>query len=326
MPLQVPEEVLSAIRKVGTANSIEPSALMAVVEVESAGRALEPDGRTPTFLFERHLFYRELKKRGTREQLEEAARQGLAITAWNRATQYSDLRTWDGRRKVLARAFAINEECANRSCSWGVGQIVGNHAEELGFKDATQMVAHMTAGGLSAQVDVMARFIKKNALDKKLNAHDWAGFAFSYNGAGYRQNQYDTRMAAAYARWRPRFQAAAQVAVAQEPEPGEIEANDPLLMSRDAEPPKTMLASKTGNAATAGEILTGAEVVRQASEVSEQVNQAREVTDKLGLTDWMIEIFKGLAVRPAFWIAVAIIIILAFVWWDRRRKLQQQGV
>jgi hypothetical protein len=187
-----------AVRNCAKQNGIEAAALLAVIEIECGGHPFEADGRTPRFLFERHVFYRYLS--GAKQA--EAQRQGLAIPRWSRTTQYDDLGSSAGRQSVLARARAIHEEAANKSCSWGIGQVMGFNAASLGYGSATQMVSRLTIGGLAAQVDCVMRFIKsKPGLIGKLNAHDWAGFAEIYNGAAYAANDYDTRLAAAHKRW-----------------------------------------------------------------------------------------------------------------------------
>ena len=53
--------------------------------------------------------------------------------------------------------------------------------------------------GESAQLDAFVAFVKKNNLDDELMRHDWASFARGYNGPAYRENHYDTKLAAAYA-------------------------------------------------------------------------------------------------------------------------------
>ena len=47
----------------------------------------------------------------------------------------------------------------------------------------------------------MVRFIVSAGLDDELRRHDWKGFARGYNGAGFAKNQYDVKLANAYARW-----------------------------------------------------------------------------------------------------------------------------
>jgi N-acetylmuramidase-like protein len=193
--------VIDEITRIAHANKIEPAALLAVAEIESAGKPFEPaDGKTPCLLFERHIFYRELKQRQP-EKLQAAIAAGLAIPKWDKATQYQDEGTSAGRLRLVAKAKKVDEECAVRACSWGVGQTMGFLAEELGFGSAIDMLGQMTDGGIPAQVDCMVREIIRKKLDKKLAAHDWAGFALGYNGQGYRANRYDTKLAAAYDKW-----------------------------------------------------------------------------------------------------------------------------
>ena len=55
-------DVLRQTIAVASKYKIEPAALLAVTEVESAGRSRECDNTTPRLLFERHVFYRELQR------------------------------------------------------------------------------------------------------------------------------------------------------------------------------------------------------------------------------------------------------------------------
>lgn len=190
--------VEAATRRVARANRIDEAVMLAVVDVECAGSAFEYDNITPRFLFERHIFYKYLPK----EKREEAVAQGLANPTWQRATQYKDLGPSKGRLAVLGRAIAIDEEAAYKACSWGMGQIMGFHAESLGYTSATNMYAVLRRDGLSGQIDCMLRFIRNKNLIPVMNRKDWAGFARVYNGAAYVQNDYDTRLEAAYDKWK----------------------------------------------------------------------------------------------------------------------------
>lgn len=71
------QDIIAAIAQIARNEGIEPAALLAVVEVETSGRAFEPDGVTPRFLFEKHIFWRELAKISA-QKLADAAQQGLA--------------------------------------------------------------------------------------------------------------------------------------------------------------------------------------------------------------------------------------------------------
>jgi len=194
--------VLQQTVAIANQHKIEPEALLAVVEVESGGKSLEIDGKTPCLLFERHVFYRELKKAGKTIALGNAVALGLANAIWQPATQYKDEGTSSARLNLFSRAKTVDEECAIRSCSWGVGQTMGFLAEEMGFADAKAMLTYMINGGVPAQVACMIREIEKKNLAVKLNKHDWAGFAYVYNGPGYAKNNYDSKMELGYKKWK----------------------------------------------------------------------------------------------------------------------------
>lgn len=227
------------------AEGLDPVAVLAVAEVESAGRPLEQDGVTPRFLFERHVFYRALY-RNQKAKLPQAMNAGLAIPKWDRKTQYRDQGTHAGRMASLNAARSVDEECANQACSWGLGQILGENAKSLGYASATDMVDTLVSGGVPAQVDSMLRFVRKNGLKDKLNLKDFAGFALKYNGPGYAQNRYDVKMHAAYQKWAAKLDSM----VVHPPEPETPETELPIPEQIDDLPPpyvepKTPAKSKT---------------------------------------------------------------------------------
>lgn len=195
------DRIAQRVVKIAGDNGIPKAAMLAIVEVETGGSPTEADGRTPNFLFERHIFYRELKARRP-ELLNAAVRAGLAIPKWSKATQYRDERTSAQRMSLLAKAKAIDEECALRSASWGLPQLMGNECREVGFPSAVAMVEHLTTGGVDAHLDLMVRFLKARKLVSAMERGDWAYVALRYNGAGYRANKYDTRLADAERRWK----------------------------------------------------------------------------------------------------------------------------
>lgn len=186
-----------AVIEAANAKGIEPAALLAIVEVETGGKTFEEDGRTPSFLYERHVAWREATKRGCLPKFRAA---GLAIPKWNRATQYKDERTSSQRLALIGRARAIDAEVACRSASWGIGQTMGNLAESLGFVSGVAMVDHMT-GNVPNQIDCLCRELQHTNLIHSLNAHDWPRVARVYNGPGYRANNYDAKLRDAYTRW-----------------------------------------------------------------------------------------------------------------------------
>jgi hypothetical protein len=173
--------IADAAKKLGC----EVAAVRAVIDVESRGGFL-PDGR-PKILFERHYFSRLTKGRF------DASHPGISNGKWG-GYGASGGHQYDR----LNEAAALDRDAALRSASWGLFQIMGDHCKTLGYADAEAFVAAMVSGE-AAQLDAFVAFVKKNKLDDELIRHDWAGFARGYNGPAYRENRYDTKLAAAYA-------------------------------------------------------------------------------------------------------------------------------
>ena len=165
---------------------VQAADLWAVIGVETSGCGFLPDRRV-RILYERHVFSRLTKRRFDAKYPSISSRTPGGYGAGG-AHQYDR----------LALAIARNRKAALQSCSWGVGQVMGYHAEGLGFADVENMVARMSDAE-NAQFGAMAQFIKANGLDGALRTHDWARFAAGYNGPNYRINNYDTRLAAVFA-------------------------------------------------------------------------------------------------------------------------------
>lgn len=187
-------ETRAAIDRIATRYGLEPAALMAVAEVESAGVAwwTVAGERRPAIRFEGHYFHRLL----TGAARDRAVREGLASP---RVGAVRNPRSWSARYALLERAQEIDRAAAIRSTSWGVGQVMGDHYARLGFS-SPQALAARAREGIEGQVDLMARYIDRFGLAQALNQHQWDRFARAYNGPGYRRNRYARKMAAAYSR------------------------------------------------------------------------------------------------------------------------------
>ncbi|MEM1376344.1 MAG: N-acetylmuramidase domain-containing protein [Pseudomonadota bacterium] len=185
---------ISEITKVAREHGIEPAALLAICEVESAGRAFSTvnSRREPVIRFEGHYFDRLLG--GVARQKARAA--GLANPKFGGV---KNPRSQAGRWDMLARARAIDDGAALQSCSWGIGQVMGSHWKALGYS-SPQALVREARSSVAGQVRLMIRFVESNGLLPLLMRRDWAGFARRYNGPAYRKNRYDEKMAAAYAR------------------------------------------------------------------------------------------------------------------------------
>lgn len=177
--------------------NVEPAALLAVAEVESGGKPLwNVKGESmPAMRFEGHYFYRLLK--GNKAKLAQAVKAGLASP---KVGGVKNSNSYEARYAMLARAKKIDLVAALSSCSWGLGQVMGSHWKKLGYPSVQALVAEASSG-IDGQIEVMARYIDKFGLVDELQAKGWASFAAQYNGPSYRINDYDNKMARAYARY-----------------------------------------------------------------------------------------------------------------------------
>lgn len=190
------EAARQKIGALGQSIGIDPAALLAVAEVESAGRAFDTvDGKAmPLIRWEGHYFYRLLPQ----SLKKTALTKGLAHP---NAGGVPNPKSQQARYNLLERAKQVDEVAALSSCSWGLGQIMGAHWSWLGYATAQELVAE-ACSGIVGQVQLMSRFIVRSKLTDELRNKDWAGFARQYNGPSYKKMNYDTKMAAAYARHR----------------------------------------------------------------------------------------------------------------------------
>jgi hypothetical protein len=174
--------------------NIEVAAIKAVHEVESNGRGFL-NGKIK-ILFEGHIFWRELAKRGIDPN---------KMLPGNEDILHKNYISPNPRYKLdqhyrLNKAAAINAEAAYSSASYGLFQIMGFHYKAMGFDSAKAFVDFLSVNEAN-QLEVFGRFLTANNLVKALQQHNWAKFALGYNGSGYKTNKYDTKLATAYAKY-----------------------------------------------------------------------------------------------------------------------------
>ena len=172
---------------------VELAALKAVAEVESSGSGFLPaPDRRPKILFEGHVFHRLTAGRYS------ASHPNISYPRWDRR-QYSG--SLAGEWKRLDKAAALDPAAAMQSASWGAFQIMGFNYALCGL-DSVGRFVECHAQGADGQVEAFANLLSRpgSPLIVPLRRKDWAKFASLYNGPGYRQNRYDEKMAAAYAR------------------------------------------------------------------------------------------------------------------------------
>ena len=178
--------------RLASKHGIEEAKLRAVNEVEARGSGFTSAGAV-VCLYEPHIAWKYTNG-NVRVALE---KEGLAYPKWL-AGKYP--KTSYAR---IDRCTAIaGAEVACLSTSWGLGQIMGFNHKACGFDTALEMVESF-AQSEANQLEGMIRFISANRkMRDALQRGDWATFASLYNGPAYKQNKYDTKLAAAYARHR----------------------------------------------------------------------------------------------------------------------------
>ena len=173
---------------------IEPAAIKAFSQVESAGAGFDSEGH-PKVLFERHVMYRRLKaKRGAMFADDKAARfpdlVNSAPGGYGKGTK---------QKERIEAAAKIDRECALESASWGAFQIMGLHWEALGYPKLQDFINAMYRSEAD-HLEAFVRFVKRDqSLVRALKAKDWDAAARIYNGPSYKKNRYAEKMAAEYA-------------------------------------------------------------------------------------------------------------------------------
>ena len=185
------------IKLAALSSGIPYAALRAVIDVEVGNRSgFNADG-APTILFEPHVLWRELGNVNyitKRKQLADLF-PDICSQTWNKL-----LYNVRPQHQKLYVASVLHWEAAHKSCSWGIGQVMGFNAPSLGYKSIKEFVDAMHESE-AKQLDAMIRFITVNNLKGALIRKDWVAFAKGYNGAGYRANKYDDKLAAAYRKY-----------------------------------------------------------------------------------------------------------------------------
>ena len=168
-------------------NDLSPAAVKAVVKVESRGRGFNRE-KQPLILFEGHIFWRELVRAGLDPEAlmfgnEDIIYKHFNYKYYNRA-QYPR----------LEKAKNIDEEAALKSASYGMFQVMGFNYKLAGFDNVREFVEFINHSEEN-QLEAFFNYIKnRKGCFEALQAKNWAKFAKLYNGPGYRENQYDTKL------------------------------------------------------------------------------------------------------------------------------------
>ena len=171
---------------------LDPATVKAIDQVESGGAGFLSDGR-PKILFEGHIFWKELKKRGLDPAKFVRGNETILYPAWTKRFYQGGTGEYDR----LAKAEAIDKEAAWASASWGRFQVMGFNWQICGFKSLQEFIDAMWADEAS-HLRACLGYIKGVGLLPALKRLDWKAVAKGYNGAGYATNQYDVKLAVAY--------------------------------------------------------------------------------------------------------------------------------
>lgn len=176
---------------------VEVATVKAVQEVETGGKGGFFTLGKPAILFEGHIFWNELKKRGINPEDYAATNGDILYPKWTKEHYKGGVKEY----ARLERAVVIHEEAALCSASWGMFQIMGfNHAVS-GCKNVIEFVEQMKSNE-GRQLNLFVNFVLGNKMEQYLRNKDWAGFARRYNGPAYAQNAYDTKLQKAYLKYR----------------------------------------------------------------------------------------------------------------------------
>lgn len=166
--------------------------LRAFLEVEARSRGYDRAGR-PVMLFEPHVFYRQLSG----QERDEAVRKGLAYARWGAKPYPRESYT------RLEEAVKINERAALMAASIGLSQVLVENYALVGY-ETPQAMWNDFMDDEEAHVEAMVNYILATNIADDLKREDWRSVARTYNGPGYAKNNYHTKMAAAFAKFRGR--------------------------------------------------------------------------------------------------------------------------
>lgn len=181
--------------------------IRAVDDVESAGSGFLMASKRPKILFEGHYFYKLLARHGLAEKASRLE-PTICYAKWTKAHyigregEYARL----AKATELCHQFEISDGIALQSASWGRYQIMAANYKAAGYDDAAAFVEAMFIDE-ALHLEAFLNYVDHTFLLDELQhlpsnpLHFAALFAHGYNGAGYKRNNYDSKIANAYKRF-----------------------------------------------------------------------------------------------------------------------------
>ncbi len=171
---------------------VELPALLAVYDVESAGRGFDADGR-PVIVFFQSLFQKNAKAALASTVSSPSGQARSRSTDAPKAPNY-----WD----QLEAAFLVDPEAAYGATSFGAFQITGVHAKRMGFASAGEFARFVSQSELN-QYAALFLYAANSPVLAALKARDWNRFSLAYLGT--RKPSYVKQLSEAYERERAAF-------------------------------------------------------------------------------------------------------------------------
>ena len=176
---------------------IPVAAIRAVVEIEAGARGEGFNGdNTPIINFDLTMFRQAARRRGINLSKYEKKYQ-VVFQPLNRKKYGS---TQAAQYARLDAAMKIDTVAALEGTFWGMFQIGGFNWKICGCSSVKEF-AHLMGRSELDQLELFGKFLQSRGLDKYIRNRQWSQFALRYNGPGYRKRSYDSRIAAAFARY-----------------------------------------------------------------------------------------------------------------------------
>ena len=172
---------------------VEEAVIRAVIDVETGGKGGFINDDHPRILFEALVFWKRLKAHGLDPSQYQEGNEDVLCDHWDRTLYKGGLAEY----ARLEKASLIHLVSALESASWGLFQVLGRNWKSLGYASVQDFVNQQYKNERE-QLFAFLRYVKANQLTNSLRNKDWAEFAEGYNGPGYAENHYDTKLQKAY--------------------------------------------------------------------------------------------------------------------------------
>ncbi|WP_374949629.1 N-acetylmuramidase family protein [Mucilaginibacter sp.] len=162
--------------------------IRAITLVESNGHGFYGSGKI-VLKFEGHVFHRYTKGKFDKSH------PSLSYPEWTE--KYSEFGEKAYNR--FNQAFELDPIAAMLSTSWGMFQIMGENYIECGYRSIHEFITAMKLGD-SNQLMAFVKYCLYRKLDRFMkNFYDMAdNFAYRYNGALWKRNDYGGKLRRAY--------------------------------------------------------------------------------------------------------------------------------